>query len=517
MYKTIDHILEPPSNFSIQQAQKFAMSVSQKQKKKLGQFFTPRELATFMASMFDLDARKKIIRILDPGCGTLTLTCTLLEKIFSSKNSIEEVEIDAYDTDLMLVDVIQKVIKRVEDWGHGLNKKITINYRSEDFLLDFKNLSNKKDRYDYIISNPPYFKIGKEDPRLKIISDSFSGQQNIYCLFILTSLDLLNKNGQMVYLIPRSFTSGLYFQSFREHFLKVACINRLHVFISRTDGFRKDNVLQENIIMKASLRRPNESTPQIQITTSKNGKDIGFTKAEAFDEKVIIKDHGPLKVIYAPTNEKEIKSLRVITNFRNNLTLMGMKVSTGPVVPFRSREFLRQRKGNSTKVVPLFWMQNCYRMNFKWPNRSNSKPEWIVINDRSSARTIANKDYVLLRRFSSKDDHHKVVAAPYFKDCVPYNEIGIENHLNYLHGNGGDLSKEEILGLAALYNSSLYDSFFRSLGGSTQINASELNNIPMPDTLLIRKIGRMIKQMDNKPQNMDLIDNIVANVLELDL
>lgn len=51
------------------------------------------------------------------------------------------------------------------------------------------------------------------------------------------------------------------------------------------------------------------------------------------------------------------------------------------------------------------------------------------------------------------------------------------------------MSKEELLGLFVLINTSYIDKYYRLLNGSTQVNATEFNTIPMPSINTIIKIG----------------------------
>lgn len=47
-------------------------------RKKIGQFFTSKETAIFMADMFDLKKISGTVKILDPGAGTGILSAALL-------------------------------------------------------------------------------------------------------------------------------------------------------------------------------------------------------------------------------------------------------------------------------------------------------------------------------------------------------------------------------------------------------------------------------------------------------
>ena len=60
---------------------KYIADMPKKSRKKIGQFFTSKESALFMASLFDLDVFEEEISFLDPGAGTGILTAALVQKI----------------------------------------------------------------------------------------------------------------------------------------------------------------------------------------------------------------------------------------------------------------------------------------------------------------------------------------------------------------------------------------------------------------------------------------------------
>ena len=61
---------------------------------------------------------------------------------------------------------------------------------------------------------------------------------------------------------------------------------------------------------------------------------------------------------------------------------------------------------------PLLWMNHVHAMRAMWP-LCRHKPEYI---ERSGADVllVPNKNYVLLRRFSAKEEARRLTAAPYF-------------------------------------------------------------------------------------------------------
>ena len=78
---------------------------------------------------------------------------------------------------------------------------------------------------------------------------------------------LLKENGEFIYIVPRSFSSGLYFSAFRKWFLSEMRITNLHLFVSREAvAGNQDSVLQETVILKAV--KTYDKQPKIEITES---------------------------------------------------------------------------------------------------------------------------------------------------------------------------------------------------------------------------------------------------------
>ena len=128
-------------------------------------------------------------------------------------------------------------------------------------------------------------------------------------------------------------------------------------------------------------------------------------------------------------------------------------------------------------------------MQFQWPIFKRNKPQYIQFCDETKALLLPNKNYIFLRRFSAKDDKSRLVASPYFIEITQSEYIGVENHLNYIYRPKGHLERNEIIGLSALLNSSLFDTFFRTFNGNINVSATELREMPFPPIADIKKIG----------------------------
>jgi adenine-specific DNA-methyltransferase len=480
-------------------------------KKPEGQFFTPKQISMFMAELFDIKENK--ITLLDPGAGTGTLSAAFCEKLLSRGKPVSLV-IDAFENDPEIIPLLKKVLQECKNELEEKGSKIEFNVLSKDFILTNEpylsgpGLFERGERfYDFVISNPPYYKVGTESPCSRMMAGLICGQPNIYAFFMTMAASMLADKGQMVFITPRSFCSGLYYKNFRKWFLRKVRITRIHIFESRKDIFDKDGVLQENVIIKASK---NGKEGIVTITTSKD-KDLNLLRRIDVDYPVIISPKNNESFIRIPTSELDVKILCIIDKWPCTLGKLGMEISTGPVVDFRAKEHLRQELTKGS--VPLLWMHNMQSMRVAWPSKKNKKPAAIAFTEESSPLLLPVKNYVLLKRFTSKEQRRRLDSAVLKQSEFPYESVGIENHVNYIHKPKGSLSVSEAFGIAALLNTGLIDNYFRSLNGHTQVNATEIRNLPLPDLSVIKKIGEVVSKAKDLQANLD---EMIGSQLKID-
>lgn len=509
---------EPPVCYADRLGKLYAMSVSQSFKKNNGQFFTPCEIACFMGSLASTD--KARIDILDPGCGAAILTCALVENIIRLNPSIEEINMVAYETDCNLIALSEESLSYLKKWLS--EKGIMFRYvvYIQDFILgnyDCLNQSgsfftDSKQQFDFIISNPPYFKLSKEDERVKASKIIVNGQPNIYSLFLTVASRMLKDDGEMIFIVPRSFTSGRYFNLFRDYFFRYVRMNFIHLFDSRKDTFAKDNVLQETLILKAVKK--NDSEPEITVSTCKGLHDIEHSKRKNYLQKELIDYRSKEKIIHLPTNNKDELIIDLFKGWNGNLNKYGIQISTGPVVAFRTEEYIRETYENGAVfLAPLYWLHNVTKMKVTYPLPRKDKGQYIQLCEQTKAYLIPNRNYVFLRRFSSKDDKSRLIAAPYFS--TPNNPfyIGVENKLNYIYRPKGHLERTEVMGIAALLNSTLFDMYFRTFNGNVNVSATELRAMPMPPLETIKEIGKKLICFNDF--SMENVNKAVTDFFEL--
>ena len=127
-------------------------------------------------------------------------------------------------------------------------------------------------KYDVIIGNPPYVRVPRNHPAALAMPSVVHGAPNLYFLFAAMSLFNLQEEGEMVYIIPRSWTSGEYFRRFRTYLLNNGKIVQIHLFVSRDKVFKQEQVLQETLIIK--VQKTAKTPDTVKITSTESNSDL---------------------------------------------------------------------------------------------------------------------------------------------------------------------------------------------------------------------------------------------------
>lgn len=159
-------------------------------------------------------------------------------------------------------------------------------------------------------------------------------------------------------------------------------------------------------------------------------------------------------------------------------------------------------------LAPLYWLHNVTKMKAEWPIFVPNKSQYINKTEVSKKMLTVNKNYVFLRRFSSKDDKSRLIASPYFSRFNDSDFIGIENKLNYIYRLDGELQENEAVGISAILNSKVFDTYFRTFNGNVNVSATEIRLMPFPTIEVIREVGNtLIEQNDFSQEKIDSIVN----------
>ncbi|MFS8602690.1 Eco57I restriction-modification methylase domain-containing protein [Priestia megaterium] len=472
------------------------------EKKLKGQFFTSASIANYMASMSLMDTEK--FKVLEPGSGTGILIAALVDRIVSEKTKMS-LEVDLFENDKLVIPYLKQLMEYCNElmkiegnsFRYNIIEEDFISYHSFLFQEDLFNKSKELNQYDLIISNPPYFKVTKNHEYSQILKDYVYGQPNVYFMFMVVSERLLNQNGQLIFITPRSYCSGAYFERFREKFFQEIDADHIHVFTSRKGNFKGESVLQENIILSGYKRQI--KNPFLVISSSTTSDILNDYEQEVFPKSLIFDSTDQINLIRLPLDEEQAVVLNLFDEWSNNLTIMNMNISTGPVVNFRNKEFILPYKEGSN--YPLLYMKHLKDLKVCFP--LSEKDEGITQEGLSKKILVPSKNYVLLKRFTSKEQKKRVDCAVFDSKEHSFEWVGLENHLNYIYKVDGNLTKEEMYGILAFLNSALVDKYFRIVNGNTQVNASDIRPLPFPDYEDIVDIGEKIIRNELQYENVD--------------
>lgn len=513
------HLNERPTSYADRVGSRYVSTVTNEHRRKNGLYLTPVAIADFMSNLHDV--RKVATRLLDPAAGAGILLCSLVELIVGkNRDRIQNINLTAYEIDADLIPYLITTMKYLENWCSERGVTLDVHIECADFVLaraaslEGKNLPSNgvtDSGYDIVISNPPYFKINKNDPRALAVSSVIHGQPNIYGLFMAVGAATLSQGGEFIYITPRSFTSGQYFRALRERLFTLIKPETVHVFESRLDAFNRDDVLQENIILKGT-RQPEvcDGCTNVIISSSHGAVDIDTPRHQVLPLADLL-DKSKGMVLRLPINEEAGHLLKTIDQWTGTLEKYGLKISTGQVVPFRATDLLDMSGEVPRTHTPLLWMNHINAMHTHWP-KNIKKPQYIKNEAAQRKLLVENKNYVLLRRFSAKEEKRRLNAVPHLAQAFDTPMIAFENHLNYIYRPIGQLHAEEAVGLAALLNSEIMNRYYSIINGNTQVSATELRVLPLPPHKLIIAIGKTMLGYNSHVEAM--LDDVVTQTLD---
>ncbi|MBR5966136.1 MAG: N-6 DNA methylase [Treponema sp.] len=473
-----------------------ALEASLTHKEALGQYFTPYSIARFMSSLFP--ATDKKIKLLDPGAGIGTLSCSFMERILKEKWNTPEIHISAYDIDKNVYNILNRNIASSTSAFKNSDYEIF----SEDFLekTSFEYTWKINETYTHVIMNPPYKKILTNSKERQSARAFGLETVNLYSAFMGASISLTEDNGYIVAIVPRSFCNGVYYKPFREFILKNCAIKHIHLFESRDKAFKDESVLQENIII---MLQKNAEQKNVKISYC---NDDSFEGLSEFDVPFsqILHENDKENYFNIPTKQQsENKNLTVYSNLKD----LDIKASTGPIVDFRIKNLLQ--KDYTDNSVPLIYTVHLKNHRLSWPQDSK-KPNALLPSENIQKQLFPKGFYVLVKRFSTKEETKRVVASLITPDDFIKDKMAFENHLNVFHKNKSPLKENIAYGLVCWLNSTYIDEKFRLFSGHTQVNATDLRNLPYPTLEQLSELGKKMKS--KKEWNQMLFDELSKEV-----
>jgi adenine-specific DNA-methyltransferase len=474
------------------------------QRSRCGQFFTPLSTAAFIGSLPALPESGRV-RILDPGAGVGSLTASLVARIVTERPGLA-IDVTAVELDATVACELEHTLAGCRSLGASTRLVVGDFLKWGSDAVDTRSLDPDPERFDLIVMNPPYRKVNARTAERRALKRINVDLSNLYVGFLAVAAALLDDGGQLTAITPRSFANGPYFRSFRRYFFDRMSFDRLHVFESRSKVFASDAVLQENIVFSATRRHcaPNDKV----LLSASRGDDEPPTWRTVPHSDVVSPDD-PDRFVHIVTDDDDAAICHTMSLLATRLGTLGIQVSTGRVVDFRVREYLRNEATQDT--VPLLYQGHLREGGICWPG-SVRKPTSIVACDATTRQLLPVGTYVLVKRFTAKEERRRVAAAVFDASDIQTDRVGFENHLNVFHSGGRGVSQRLADGLAAWLNSTVVDRFVRSFNGHTQINATDLRRLPYPTEAELLALGEALGY--GRTDEQEKIDGLVAAHVE---
>lgn len=389
-------------------SKKLTKQICKQEKKNNGIYFTPPK--TIYKILNNIKPFMKNIKyVLEPSCGS----CEIILMLNKMYNNINITGIEFNKT-------IFNSIQSLENDNIKLYNEDFISYKSEN-------------NYDLIIGNPPYFVMKKQDVD-KSYYNYFEGRPNIFILFIIKSLQLLNSDGILAFVLPKSFLNCLYYDKTRKYIY-----NNYQIL----DIFECDDeyieTKQETVTIIIQNKKPN--------MVINNNYCLKIEKYTIFGSK------------------KNINELNSLYNNSSTLKKLNFKVSVGNVVWNQCKKILTDDNSKTLLIYSSDIKNNTLQIQ-KYSNVY--KKNYIEKKGEKGPILVLNRGYG--------------VGKYNFVYCLINEEFDylIENHLICIRYNKS-IKKEDLIKLyEKIMNSFKNDKtkkFIELYFGNNAINTTELNEI----------------------------------------
>ena len=229
-------------------------------RKSIGQFYTDPEIVDYILKRLD-DRIGEETTVLDPACGSGTFLVGAYERIKKKMmaNGVKEedvhrhilgdclygIDIDPFATQLTVMNLLIKDLYHPERIDHvvtGNSLDVGIDSFTPEgsaftavkdgpasevvTVADLMAIGRKKG-YNLIIGNPPHKSISKKNPKYKeAIKTELSGvtgdgaKVHLASLFLKRAIDIVESNGAIALIVPKTFTYSNGYSLLREHIIE---------------------------------------------------------------------------------------------------------------------------------------------------------------------------------------------------------------------------------------------------------------------------------------------------------
>lgn len=374
----ITFITENPMNLSVSALSKIA-ELSNTRRTDNAAYFTSKPLITEMMQLLP-NTEKNTVRILEPSVGVGNFIPLILKK-FEEKN----IELDVVDIDSDSILVLKALLDK-----YHMPKNCKINFIVDDFLLHKFDV-----KYDFIIGNPPFYKLKSNDRNLQLYRDyAINKTTNNICSFFLDKAIELGNYVSLVF--PKFLLNTPEFSPTREYLAEKA-VESIIDFGEK--GF--PGVLVETIAISINNMANPQNTRVISFT---NQIDLMQKQKYIFDKSL------PYWIIYRNSFFDDISEkldFNVFTVFRDRQITNKDLNSNGEIRVLKSRNisddgteiisidgydsYICYHSAEKMSVFDYYEQEDVYLTpNMTYKPRVIKKPKNVLVNGSVAVLTPKN-------------------------------------------------------------------------------------------------------------------------------
>lgn len=456
-------------------------------KKDLAAHFTPPHIARYTINRAEeLGFNLISSRILDPASGGAAflspLAAAIIEKLRTQGKTDDEIglyisdylsgiEIDCNLTKLSGLILNDFISKRLPAFKKNLSALIL----NDDSL----RVVRRNDKYDAIVSNPPYGKIlNPPTTILERFADSLTDKHvNKYALFIRLSIDWVRPGGFIALVVPTSFIAGPSFGNLRKSILEDVHVLAIDLIDKREGLFM--NVLQDACIL--FLRK-------------KNGQESEPTPTCRFlHEDDSCQELGSIDIPSIPSIRPWALPSELSPNIATNdffsetyakLADYGYGAKAGYFVWNRQKDRCREGNRSEHNEFPLVWA-HCVKANEPCrlsTHRNHGKPGLMsLVRFDCQSESLISQPSVVLQRTTNRRQAKRLIAGYIPKSMIEeHGSLISENHTIVVYPLPGIEQKVSYETMCRLLNSSPVDNRYRQISGTVNVSVKLLKEMPFP-------------------------------------
>ncbi len=265
----------------------FESSLDQVERKKKGQYYTSPTIVQYMINLLSI---KDSSKTLDPTCGCGSFTLGLYDHLEGEYGKSSFRNVFGVDLNPIAVDITRLCLFLKSNKKHPhhsiLQKNIQvgnsiISNNNFNWNVNFKSILDNGG-FDFVIGNPPYGTIGKNEFDLddSEYSKIINGAINIASLLIVKSLNLLKEGGKLAFLLPKSILHVNSYRYLRKYILEKSTVLQICDLGQEFLDVRGEQIIL--FLQKTSNSQSKPKKVKISIGITKNSDEQIKPKQEFY-------------------------------------------------------------------------------------------------------------------------------------------------------------------------------------------------------------------------------------------